>query len=247
MDLQILSPTCCLIKGHFQERWSVYLVIGSMFSLLSGFLTWLFQKPELHILIVGLDHAGKTTFLEQMKGIFQKSHKKISLDKIPPTVGLNIGRMDINNAQVIFWDLGGQIALRSIWARYYKEAHGLLFVLDSADKNRFEEAFATLESITGHPELAGIPLLVCANKQDLVDATPIEKLNEYFQPNPQKETSDTNKAVSASEILILGKDRKKNLKPVSALTCYGIEESVKWLVDAASNHADTEHQSRQIA
>lgn len=63
-----------------------------------------------------------------MKGIFQHS-SGIPLDKIPPTVGLNIGRMDINNCRVIFWDLGGQARLRSIWDNYYAEAHGLMFVI----------------------------------------------------------------------------------------------------------------------
>lgn len=31
-----------------------------MFSLLSGFFSWLFEKEEQKILIVGVDHAGKT-------------------------------------------------------------------------------------------------------------------------------------------------------------------------------------------
>lgn len=109
-----------------------------MFSLLHGFITWFFSKTEIQILILGVDHAGKTTLLEQMKGVFQKT-KGIPLDKIPPTVGLNIGRMDVGKCRVIFWDLGGQVTLRSIWDKYYAEAHGLLFVVDSSDKARFGE------------------------------------------------------------------------------------------------------------
>ena len=31
-----------------------------MFSLIGGLLKWLCAKPELNVLIVGLDHAGKT-------------------------------------------------------------------------------------------------------------------------------------------------------------------------------------------
>ena len=57
-----------------------------MFSLAYGFLKWWFSKTEVQILILGLDHAGKTTLLEQMKGVFLKT-KGIPLDKIPPTVG----------------------------------------------------------------------------------------------------------------------------------------------------------------
>jgi len=38
-----------------------------MFSLLAGLFSWLFSKTEIQILIIGLDHAGKTTLLEQVR------------------------------------------------------------------------------------------------------------------------------------------------------------------------------------
>ena len=142
-----------------------------MFSLIAGLLKWLFSKAEVHILILGVDHAGKTTLLEQMKGVFRKveAGKGIPLEKIPPTVGLNIGRMDVGSSRAIFWDLGGQSSLRSIWDKYYSEAHGLMYVVDSADAARFEEAKAALDALLCHPHLSGIPLLFFANKQDLSD------------------------------------------------------------------------------
>ena len=30
--------------------------------------------------------------------------------------------------------------MRSLWEKYYADAHGLIFVMDSADVGRFEEA-----------------------------------------------------------------------------------------------------------
>ena len=30
----------------------------------------------------------------------------------------------------MFWDLGGQKILRSIWKKYYTECHGIIFVID---------------------------------------------------------------------------------------------------------------------
>ena len=46
----------------------------------------------------------------------------------------------MGNVKLIFWDLGGQSELRSIWDKYFRETHGLVFVVDSADPSRFNEA-----------------------------------------------------------------------------------------------------------
>ena len=64
-----------------------------MFSLISGIIKWLLTKVEVQLLILGLDGAGKTTFLENTKNIYRANNKSggVPLDRIPPTVGLNIG------------------------------------------------------------------------------------------------------------------------------------------------------------
>ena len=48
----------------------------------------LFARPNLHVLVIGLDHAGKTTILEKIKKIFC-NQEGISPEKIPPTIGMN--------------------------------------------------------------------------------------------------------------------------------------------------------------
>ena len=55
--------------------------------------------------MLGLDNSGKTTLLEQIKRI--EGQKALALDKIIPTVGLNIGKMERRTGEFIFWDLGG--------------------------------------------------------------------------------------------------------------------------------------------
>lgn len=35
--------------------------------------------------------------------------------KITTTVGLNIGKIDVNGIRLNFWDLGGQTELQSLW------------------------------------------------------------------------------------------------------------------------------------
>ena len=48
-----------------------------MFSLLVGFWQAMFRKVEFQVLILGLDRAGKTSALEQMKAMF------LGLDPLP--------------------------------------------------------------------------------------------------------------------------------------------------------------------
>ena len=66
---------------------SCWVYLG-MFSLLHGLWKYMFTKTELFTLIVGLDDAGKTTLLEQMKSLYQ-GKDPLPPSKITPTVGLN--------------------------------------------------------------------------------------------------------------------------------------------------------------
>lgn len=53
--------------------------------------------------------------MEQSKTRFNKNYKGMSLSKITTTVGLNIGTVDVGKARLVFWDLGGQEELQSLW------------------------------------------------------------------------------------------------------------------------------------
>uniref|UniRef100_A0A671V8H0 ADP-ribosylation factor-related protein 1 n=1 Tax=Sparus aurata TaxID=8175 RepID=A0A671V8H0_SPAAU len=111
-----------------------------MYTLLSGLYKYVFQKDEYCVLILGLDNAGKTTFLEQTKTKFSKNYKGMNLSKITTTVGLNIGTIDVGKARLMFWDLGGQEELQSLWDKYYAESHGIIYVIDSTDEERLSES-----------------------------------------------------------------------------------------------------------
>lgn len=51
-----------------------------------------------------------------------------------------VAKIKYQGAQIIFWDLGGQVRMRSMWEKYYTEANAVIFVVDSADVNRLDEA-----------------------------------------------------------------------------------------------------------
>jgi ADP-ribosylation factor related protein 1 len=181
-----------------------------MFGLVHGLYVHYTAKLELNILILGLDNAGKTTMLEQLKGIYKKM-PGIRPDRIPPTIGLNIGKMDVAGCKCLFWDVGGQQKLRSLWDRYYAEAHGMVFVLDANDPDRLDEALRTFEAVRESEELRGIPILIIANKQDLPAAMSADELRRKF-----------------------GGVR---VQPASCLTCEGLDEGVRWIVQEARTTA----------
>lgn len=68
------------------------------------------------------------------------------------------------------WDIGGQKALREYWGNYFANTDALVYVIDSADTKRVKEAGEELDKLLQEKELAVAPVLIFANKQDLVQA-----------------------------------------------------------------------------
>ncbi|PIC49930.1 hypothetical protein B9Z55_001031 [Caenorhabditis nigoni] len=60
-----------------------------MYTLSAGIWEKFFKKKDYYVVIVGLDNAGKTTFLEQTKSHFVKDYGVLNPSKITATVGLN--------------------------------------------------------------------------------------------------------------------------------------------------------------
>ena len=54
-----------------------------------------------------------------------------------------------------FYDLGGGENIRSIWDKYYHDAHGLLYVVDGADGARWGQSKGLFAAATSHKYLEG--------------------------------------------------------------------------------------------
>ncbi|XP_061486929.1 ADP-ribosylation factor-related protein 1 isoform X2 [Rhineura floridana] len=184
-----------------------------MYTLLSGLYKYMFRRDEYCILILGLDNAGKTTFLEQTKTRFNKNYKGMSLSKITTTVGLNIGTIDVGKARLMFWDLGGQEELQSLWDKYYAESHGVIYIIDSTDEERLSESKRAFEKMVTSEVLEGVPLLVLANKQDVENCLSIPDIKTAF--------SDCINKIGKRDCLAQG---------CSALTGKGVNEGIEWMV-----------------
>merc|ERR1712227_668338 len=122
----------------------------------------LFGKKEMRILMVGLDAAGKTTILYKLK-----------LGEIVttiPTIGFNVETVEYKNISFTVWDVGGQDKIRPLWRHYFTNTQGLIFVIDSNDRERIGEAREELNRMLNEDELRDAVLLIFANKQDLPNA-----------------------------------------------------------------------------
>ncbi len=67
----------------------------------------------------------------------------------------------------MFGMLVDRTKIRPLWRHYYTGTQGLVFVVDSQDRERIEEAKHELHRILSDREMRDCLLLVFANKQDL--------------------------------------------------------------------------------
>ncbi|KAI3887801.1 hypothetical protein MKW92_013910 [Papaver armeniacum] len=170
----------------------------------------LFAKKNIRILMVGLDAAGKTTILY-----------KLRLGEIVstiPTIGFNVENVEYKNISFTVWDVGGQDKIRPLWKYYYQNTQGLIFVVDSNDRERIVEARDELHKLMNEDELRNAVLLIFANKQDL--------------PN----------AMSAAEItdklgLHSVRQRRWYIQSTCATSGEGLYEGLEWLSSNAANVA----------
>ncbi|CAF93306.1 unnamed protein product, partial [Tetraodon nigroviridis] len=54
--------------------------------------------------------------------------------------GFNVETVEYKNVSFTVWDVGGQTIIRPLWRHYYVSTQGLIFVIDSNDPQRIQEA-----------------------------------------------------------------------------------------------------------
>ena len=165
------------------------------------------NDKELRLLLLGLDNAGKTSCLKKL------SEEEIS--HIMPTQGFNIKSIVQDGFKLNVWDIGGQKAIRAYWKNYFENTSCLIYVIDSSDKRRVEETGLELNSLLEDEQLAGVPVLIFANKQDLGNALSTKELSEALNLNNIR-------------------DRPWQIQGCSAKTGEGLQEGIEWVMKAGS-------------
>eukprot|EP00434_Breviolum_minutum_P025769 symbB.v1.2.022780.t1/scaffold2060.1/size90856/2 len=161
---------------------------------------------ERKIVMVGLDAAGKTTVLYRLK--------LNELVMTIPTIGFNVETVEYRNLRLTVWDIGGQDLIRPLWKHYFLGSHAMIFVVDSSDHHRIQEAKQELWRMLKEPDFfAQAPVLVLANKQDLPDAMSVREMTEKLG-------------------LLDVTDRPILVQPSSAPKGEGLFEGLAWLSKA---------------
>jgi ADP-ribosylation factor protein 1 len=100
------------------------------------------------------------------------------LPSISLAIGFNVETVQYKNISFTVWDVGGQHKIRPLWRHYYTNTEGIIFVVDSNDRERIDEAAEELQNLLREDELRDAALLVFSNKQDLPSAMSVAEVTE---------------------------------------------------------------------
>jgi ADP-ribosylation factor 1/2 len=196
--------------------------MGLAISKLTGLLNF---TQRTRILMLGLDAAGKTTILYRLK--------LGDLLTTIPTIGFNVETVKYKTLEMTvytpplrftsffafcwvalasswqIWDVGGQDKIRPLWRHYYEGTDAVIWLVDSNDAARLEEAAAEVHHVMSEDMLRNAVLLVLANKQDLPHAMPATKVSEGLR--------------------LSGLRQSWFIQPCSAASGNGLNEGLDWL------------------
>mmetsp|Transcript_31177 Transcript_31177/g.53329 ORF Transcript_31177/g.53329 Transcript_31177/m.53329 type:complete len:147 (+) Transcript_31177:1-441(+) len=129
-------------------------------------------------------------------------------------MGFIVETLQYKNVSIITWDIGAD-KIKALWRRYYQNATHIIFVVDSNDRDRIQEAKNELFIMLQEEELRDIPILVFANKQDLPNAMSVEEVTDKLELNSIPDT------------------RSWFVTPSCATTGDGLYEGLDWISNGA--------------
>jgi ADP-ribosylation factor-like protein 6 len=187
----------------FKQRELIILPITSLMGSAAGK-----RSNVANVVVVGLDNSGKSTIINRLKP------PEVRTIDLVPTVGFSVEKFRTKSLQLTAFDMSGQGRYRNLWEHYYRDCHGVIFVVDSSDKLRMAVARDELDQLLEHPEIRDrrVPILFFANKMDARDAM---------------------SSVRCSSALELSRIENKpwHICASNAVTGEGLDEGITWLTD----------------
>lgn len=129
-------------------------------------------------------------------------------------LGFNVESLEVDNRMLTIWDLGGSVQCRELWKHYFGCSQGVIFVVDSTDRDRIFTVRDELQKLKEYADLKDVSLLILLNKQDAEGAFTVAEMKE--QIDFESLTFTNSKAIYG----------------VSVLHGNGVTEALHWLVEA---------------
>eukprot|EP00571_Detonula_confervacea_P009230 CAMPEP_0172321822 /NCGR_PEP_ID=MMETSP1058-20130122/44382_1 /TAXON_ID=83371 /ORGANISM="Detonula confervacea, Strain CCMP 353" /LENGTH=414 /DNA_ID=CAMNT_0013037421 /DNA_START=185 /DNA_END=1426 /DNA_ORIENTATION=+ len=117
---------------------------------------------------------GEEFDVKQQRGGGGKAKKMLPLDRIRPTLGQNLAKLDLSGCKCSLFDLSGAEKMRPLWDRYYRDTDAIVYVVNAAEGNftNLLQSRREFEKMCQHDALqrrvrCGLPILVFANQLDV--------------------------------------------------------------------------------
>eukprot|EP00286_Rhodomonas_abbreviata_P022612 CAMPEP_0181306334 /NCGR_PEP_ID=MMETSP1101-20121128/10240_1 /TAXON_ID=46948 /ORGANISM="Rhodomonas abbreviata, Strain Caron Lab Isolate" /LENGTH=203 /DNA_ID=CAMNT_0023412375 /DNA_START=191 /DNA_END=802 /DNA_ORIENTATION=+ len=194
---EIMSKILQNVQSVFNMEEILSRILQSVQSLVFG--------KEARILLVGLDNAGKATFLYK----FKMNQQENTL----PAIGFSFDEVSHKNIRLSIWDVGGCQSYPP-WKGRYPTIDAVIFLVDSADSERFGEARVELQKMLNDDQLRNAPFLLLANKQAMPKASPVDVIVKELQLTRMPST------------------RRWRIEPTDVASGQGVYTGLNWLSDS---------------
>ncbi len=135
----------------------------------------------LRILVIGDFASGKTEFIKNVsqqsfsteKDITNNNEKNI---KSQTTVAMDFGKVNMEDTEIHLIGTPGQERFDFMIDILKRNISGIMLIVDSSNIENIKNGAEILKKI----KLPEIPVMVGCNKQDLIDALPLEKIKDIL-------------------------------------------------------------------
>lgn len=138
------------------------------------------KSIQVHVLILGLHAAGKTSLLYQYV-LGRHVHT------VPSLID-NIETCKLNSSELTVLDVGNRMKSRVFLRHHYSHLKGLVFVVNSTNRERVGSAKEYLEEFLNEDEIKHVPIAFALHKRDLDNCMKKEEMEEILEvPTIQKQ------------------------------------------------------------
>lgn len=135
-----------------------------------------------------------------VKVVNGKKCRMFPLERIRPTLGQNLAKVDVVGCKCSLFDLSGAEKMRPLWERYYRDTDAIIYVIDSSDssldniqQSRNEFIKLCQNDVLKRRLERGLPVMIFANSLDVAYGEydkAVKKANEVDQKRQVSWNSD---------------------------------------------------------